>query len=61
MKMKKVRIFYASVLSDKASLNYEDFDCDSFEVAPHVLIIHQPSGPKYFPLISVRSFAELSE
>ena len=56
-----IRIFYASLLSDKQSMTYEDIECNSFEVGAHVLIIQQPSGPKYFPLINVRYFAELSE
>ena len=60
--MKTLRIFWQnfSLEESNESTAYMDINCTSWEVAGSLLVIYQKGGCRFVPLVTVRTFQELS-
>lgn len=56
----RLRVFDHFHSSDSMSVAYLEFECSAWEVTSTLLIIQQPTGIRYLPLMAVKSFMEVS-
>ncbi len=53
-----LRVFWTGLTESKSSLNYQDFECETWEATPMLLIIHQAGGARYLPWSALKGFKE---
>lgn len=54
----RLRVFWTGTY-DESTINYQDFQFDTWEVVGGLLVIHQSAGARYLPLVGLKSFKEL--
>lgn len=57
----KLRVFWSGLTTTELSANYQDYECDHWEIIGNLIMIHQPEGARFLPLVGIKSFKEIYE